>query len=80
VFSCPNILGRRKIVDDIQAKWLIAHLLERYTPGSILHLLAQVLREQARFLPHDHVAEERLRNAEAALYVFAAGLDSVCVQ
>lgn len=52
----PHTLGRRKIVDDTQAKRLIADLLERYTPGNVLHLLAQVLRDQAQFLPHNPVA------------------------
>ena len=67
-------------MDENQAKWMLASMLDRFTPGSILHLLAQVLREQVQAESHDTAAEERLKNAEAALFVFALGLDSVCIQ
>jgi hypothetical protein len=63
---------------EAQAKQHLSEMLSTFTPGTVLHLLAQVLRdaEQARVGGLDDVAVERLREAEAALWVFGYGIDA----
>lgn len=55
------------------------HLLEMlvsFTAGSVCHLLAEVLREAetARLGGLDETREQRVREAQAALWVFGYGL------
>lgn len=61
-------------VDETQAKQLLGDLLARFTTGSILHLLADVLRDQAG---DQDAATEPLRDAIGALYVLGVGLDAL---
>jgi len=64
---------------EIQAKKHLQNMLKRLTPGSVVHLLGEVIRasEQARHGELDEAALERVSQAEAALFVFGCGLDSV---
>lgn len=66
-------------MDEAEAKRLLDAMLDRLTPGSILHLLAEVIRERVaeNTEPHDAVSDERVRETEAALFVFGIGLDAV---
>jgi hypothetical protein len=59
-------------MDEQHAKQQLAELLSRFTAGSILHLLAEVLRDQAG----DQDAQP-LRDAIGALYVLGLGLDAL---
>ncbi|MCE9561787.1 MAG: hypothetical protein K8U57_07000 [Planctomycetes bacterium] len=58
-------------------KRLLAEILIDFTAGSILHLLGNVLRENA---PDDldETAQQQLASAEEALFVVGVGLDAVC--
>jgi hypothetical protein len=60
-------------MDEAQAKQLLAGLLVRFTAGSILHLLAEVLRDAAG----DQEAAEPLRDAIGTLFTVGLGLDVV---
>ncbi|MCE9566994.1 MAG: hypothetical protein K8U57_33750 [Planctomycetes bacterium] len=64
-------------MDETRAKQLLAEMLSDFTPGSILHLLGNVLRENA---PDnmDETARQQLASAEEALFVVGVGLDAVC--
>lgn len=59
-------------VDESQAKQLLSDLMARFTTGSVLHLLAEVLRDGAG----DQDAQP-LRDAVGALFVMALGLDAL---
>ena len=61
-----------------EAKQHLLHLLAAYTPGTVLHFLAQVVREaeEARLGVLDEVAADRVREAEAFLWIAGYGLDS----
>lgn len=61
---------------EAQAKEHLRDMLDNVTPGSVLHILAQVIREaeEARLGGLDEAAEERVREAQAALWVFGYGL------
>jgi hypothetical protein len=59
-------------VDETQAKQLLSDLLSRFTAGSILHLLAEVLRDRSG----DQNAQP-LRDAIGTLFVLGVGLNSV---
>ena len=61
---------------EAQAKQHLKDMLGSFTPGSVLHLFAQVVREaeESRLGALDDAAEERVREAEAALWVFGYGL------
>jgi hypothetical protein len=59
-------------VDEARVKRLLAEMLVHRTAGSILHLLAEVLRES-----FESPEDEGLRDAVGALFVFGVGLDSV---
>lgn len=72
----PNFLRVVKGIDmtEHQAKQQLSDLLARFTPGSLLHLLAEVLRDSAG----DQVAAaEPLRDAVGALFVVGIGIDAV---
>lgn len=63
-------------MDETHAKRVLAGLLARFTAGSVLHLLGEVLREAT---PAD-LAPDRaglLRDALGALFVVGVGLDAV---
>ncbi len=66
-------------VDDTQAKRLLADILESFTAGSVLHMLGEMLRQNAEQEAdgEDDPDLERAREAESALFVFGLGLDSV---
>jgi len=59
-------------------KHLLA-MLRRLTPGSVLHLLGEVIREAelARRGELDEATKERISHAEVALMVFGLGLDAI---
>lgn len=61
-----------------QAKRHLLDMLTAYTPGTVLHQLTQVIREaeMARLGSLDEVGEERVRDAESALWVFGHGIDA----
>jgi hypothetical protein len=61
-----------------EAKRHLSDMLAGFTPGSVLHLLAQVVREaeESRLGTLDDDAEERIREAEAFLWVSGYGLDA----
>ena len=60
---------------ETQAKQLLGDLLTRYTAGSILHLLAEVLKDSAGEL--DEATAEAVRDAVGALFVLGVGLNAV---
>jgi hypothetical protein len=61
-------------VDEAQAKQLLGDMLARFTAGSLLHLLAEVLRDQSDDQP---AVTDPLRDAVRALFVLDLGIDSV---
>lgn len=65
---------------ELQAKKILRKLLRDFTAGSILHLLADVYRENAVEASQceDEMAFERCKSLEAALYVVGIGVDGAC--
>jgi len=63
-------------MDETQAKQLLTDMLARFTAGSILHLLGEVLRDSAD--EPDEAATEAMRDAAGALFVLGVGLNAVC--
>jgi hypothetical protein len=63
---------------DAEAKDQLGRLLDRYTVGSVLHLLADVVRDhgEAARLAGDEDRFDRYRQAEAVLYVVGLGIDA----
>lgn len=63
---------------EAQAKQHLLDILASFSPGTALHLIAQVVREaeEERLGSLDEVAEERVREVQAALWVFGYGLDA----
>jgi hypothetical protein len=63
-------------VTEAEAKQHLLKMLESFSPGSVLHVLAQVIREseKARLGELGEAAEERVREAEAFLFVAGCGL------
>lgn len=61
-------------MDEHHAKQLLTDMLARFTAGSILHLLAEVLRDGAA---DQQAVAEPLRDAVGALYVLGLGLDAL---
>lgn len=61
---------------EVQAKEHLRDMLGSFRPGSVLHVLAQVIREAetARLGSLDEAAEERVREAEAFLWIAGFGL------
>ena len=62
-------------VNESQAKQQLADMLARFTAGSLLHLLAEVLKDSAGEL--DEAATEAMRDAAGALFVLGIGLNAV---
>ena len=62
-------------MNEAQAKQLLRDLLTRFTAGSILHLLAEVLKDQAG--EQDETTHEAVRDALGALFVLGVGLNAV---
>ncbi|WP_417377485.1 hypothetical protein [Gimesia maris] len=65
-------------MNDEQAKDLLTEILEHYTTGSILHLLADLYRESAERaqLYGDALACDRFQTIEKALYVMGMGVNA----
>lgn len=63
-----------------QAKKHLRAMLRDLTPGSILHLLADLFREDAEKAKcyEDSAAYERCKQIECALYVVGIGVDGAC--
>ncbi len=65
-------------MNEEQARQQLAQLLETYTPGSLLHLLADLYRfsaEEAR-QSDDVVTFERSEMTEHVLFVVGLGIDA----
>ena len=60
-----------------EAKQHLADMLTALTAGSVLHLLAEVLREVAAAGELDAEAAEGLRDAVGTLFVVGVGIDAV---
>lgn len=62
-----------------EARQNLLDMLESFTAGSVCHLLAEVVRqsEEARLGGLDEAAEERVSEAEGALWVLGMGLMAV---
>lgn len=65
-------------MSETEAKQHLLAILGSFNPGSVLHILAQVIRESeaARLGTLDDAAEERVREAEAFLWIAGYGLMS----
>ncbi|MBX9584952.1 MAG: hypothetical protein K2X87_32000 [Gemmataceae bacterium] len=63
---------------DGEAKDQLGRLLDRYTVGSVLHLLADVVRNhgEAARSAGDEDRSDQYRQAEAVLYVVGLGIDA----
>jgi len=81
VSGFPNSLGQVEYEDALmnadEAKKHLADMLAALTAGSVLHLLAEVLRESAAAGDLDAEAAEGLRDAVGTLFVVGLGLDAV---
>ena len=66
-------------MNEAQAKKALRKMLKSYTPGSILHLLADLFREDAEEANQheDLLAFEACKQIECTLYVVGLGIDSV---
>ena len=62
-------------MDEVQAKQMLRDMLTRFTAGSILHLLAEVLKDSAD--EQDEAATAAMRDAAGALFVLGIGLNAV---
>lgn len=65
--------------DDSAAKKLLADLLNRYTTGSVLHLLAELHSASAddAWASGSEVRHDQLRHIEHTLIVVGMGIDAV---
>ena len=63
-------------MSEADAKQQLLKILESFRPGSVCHLLAEILREseEARLGDLDEATEQRVRDAEGALWVIGMGL------
>lgn len=63
-----------------RAKRLLRKMLDTYTTGSVLHLLADLHHEAAEKAKRsgDGTAFDRHRSAERTLYVVGLGVDAAC--
>lgn len=60
------------------AKQQLRQMLDTLTAGSVLHLLAEVFREQAEAARRDgdDLAADECENVEATLFVVGLGIDA----
>jgi hypothetical protein len=67
-------------MNEAQAKKHLRQMLRSLTPGSILHLLADLFREDADKAAayEDSLAFERCKSLECTLYVVGLGVDAAC--
>jgi hypothetical protein len=65
-------------VTEKRAKKQLRRLLDTFTAGTVLHLLAEVFREEAQEARRagDRTALRQCRSVEAALYVVGMGIDA----
>ncbi len=65
-------------MDEHQARQQLAMLLDTYTPGSVLHLLADLYRNSAEAARQsdDVVAFDRYKMTEHVLFVVGLGVDA----
>jgi hypothetical protein len=63
-------------VSETEAKQHLRDMLAAFTPGSVLHILAEVVRqsETTRLGGLDEVALKRVQEAEAFLWIAGYGL------
>lgn len=67
-------------MNEKKAKKQLRRMLDAFTAGTVLHLLAELFRDDADEARQDgdSNAEQQSRNAEAALYVVGLGIDAIC--
>jgi hypothetical protein len=67
-------------MNEVEAKIALRQMLGTFTPGSILHLLADLYRQDAEIACRDEDSQtfERCKNIECALYVVGIGVDGAC--
>jgi hypothetical protein len=67
-------------MNEADAKKLLRKLLRQFTPGSILHLLSDLFREDAEKAAayEDSMAYERCKSVECTFYVVGLGIDAAC--
>ena len=63
-----------------QAKEQLRRMLATFTPGSVLHLLAELFAERAEAARRagDDLTAGRCDNAQATLFVVGLGIDAAC--
>ncbi len=63
-----------------EAKRHLKRMLESFTAGSILHMLADIFCKSAEKALHakDEAAYERFKNVENTLFVLGIGVDAAC--
>ena len=63
-------------MSEAEAKDHLKDMLGSFRPGAVLHMLGEVVREaeEARLGGLDEAAKERVREAEAFLFVAGCGL------
>lgn len=61
-----------------KVKRLFRRMLDAFTPGTVLHLLAEVFHEQAEEAHQagDDLAAGQCRSVEGALFVVGLGIDA----
>jgi hypothetical protein len=62
-------------MNEAQAKQLLSDMLARFTAGSLLHLLAEVLKDHVG--ERDETTHEAVRDTLGALFVLGVGLNAV---
>lgn len=69
-----------RVVKERDAKKVLRKMLKSLTAGSVLHLLADLYREDAEEAERaeDAVAYERYKTVECALFVVGLGVDAAC--
>lgn len=62
------------------ARQHLMQILQRFTPGSVLHLLSDIYRKTAEEARHDNDARThgRCKAVEQTLFVVGLGIDASC--